>query len=546
MTVTESKPAETAVTDAAAPALPELPPPPVGLAGVFGTADHKTVGRLYLAFSLLVLIVGVALSTLVAAEGIDATTLGPLAENTFFQVFTLSHVLTIFGGVLPAFIGLGIYLVPLQLGSATIAFPRAAAASFWGWLTGTGLLVASYLMNGGPAGGDAEGVLLFFASWAMVIGSLLVGVVCVIVTVASVRPAGMTLTRVPAFSWSMMVAGSLWLLNLMALVGNLIIVYVDTDHGQVLYGLPGNVWPQLGWVFAQPAVLSFAIPVLGIVADIVPVMARRRQARHGVVLGAIGAFGVLTFGAYAQPVFNPKLVEQATYVVASVAILLPALGVFANLGDTLRRGRPRLTSAFLLAQVALLAVLAAAAASAAGAIEGFNLTNTQWQAGTTKLVVAAAILGLAAGVFYWGSKIWGRKIVEPLGKLVTLVLLGGAALYGAGDLIGGAVGQLPVPSNGLPATIEDGAEAASLVSTIGGALLILGLLLVVLAVLPAVLRSGPRADADPWDGFTLEWAAESPPPFGNFNGPILEVTSAAPLLDVREAGAALVATNGGA
>jgi cytochrome c oxidase subunit 1 len=400
-------------------------------------------------------------------------------------------------------------------------------------------------MNGGPAGGDVEGVLLSFTGWAMVIGALLLGSVCVVVTVATVRPAGMTLMRVPAFSWSMFVAGSIWLLNLTALLGNLIVVYVDTDHGQVLYGLPGNMWPQLSWVFSQPAVLSFAIPVLGVVGDIIPVMARRRQDRHPVMIGAIGAFGVLTFGAYAQTVFNPKLVEEATFVAGSVALVVPVLLLFGGWADTLRRGRLRLSSAFLLAEVSLLVLLGAAAAAAAYAIEPLNLTNTQWGAGVMKLALSSGIVGIAAALFYWGGKVWGHRVAEPLGKLATLVLLGGAVLYGGADLVSGAIGQLPVPPNGTPPVVEDGAEAMSLLSAIGAGLLALGIVVVILAVLPAAMRRGRRAEADPWDGFTLEWAASSPPPFGNFVGPIGEVTSPTPLLDQREA-AATASTNGDA
>jgi heme/copper-type cytochrome/quinol oxidase subunit 1 len=543
MTITESKPEEAPAIAAAAPVDPALPSPPSGLAGIFGTADHKTVGRLYIGFSLLLGVGALVLALLIGIEGADMGSLDVLASDTFFQVFTLSHISLVFMAVLPGFLGLALYVVPLQLGAATVAFPRAAAASFWGWLVGRGLVVAAYLMNGGPAGGDLDGVLLSFTGWAVAIGALLVGTVCVVVTVATVRPPGMTLLRVPAFSWSMFVAGSLWLLNLTALLGNLVIVYVDTDHGQVLYGLPGNMWPQLSWIFAQPAVLSFAIPVLGIVGDIVPVMARRRQDRYPVTFGAIGAFGALSFGAYAQTVFNPKLVEEATYVVTSVVVVLPVLLLFAGWGDTIRRGKLRLSSAFLLAEISLLVLLGAVAAAAAYAIEPLNLTNTQWGPGVMKLVLSASIIAFAAGLFYWGGKVWGHRVAEPLGKLVALVLLGGAVLFGGADLISGAIGQLPPPPNGTPAVVEDGAEAMSLLSGIGAGLLAIGVVLVILAVLPAALRRGRRAPADPWDGFTLEWATASPPPFGNFVGPVAEVTSPTPLLDQREAAAA---TNGGA
>ena len=208
------------------------------------------------------------------------------------------------------------------------------------------------------------------------------------------------------------------------------------------------------------------------------------------MLGAIGAFGVLTFGAYAQTVFNPRLVEEATFVVGSVALVLPVLALFAGWADTLRRGRPRLSSAFILGEVSLLVLLGAAAAAAAYAIEPFNLTNTQWGVGVGKLALSAAIVAVGAAVFYWGGKIWGYRVAEPLGKLVALVFLGGAVLYGGADLVSGAIGQLPAPPNGNPAVVEDGAEAMSLLSAIGAGLLLIGIVLVILAALPAALRRG--------------------------------------------------------
>jgi heme/copper-type cytochrome/quinol oxidase subunit 1 len=538
MTVTESKPEEVAPDEGVTPAHPALPPaPPRGLAGILGTADHKTVGRLYLGVSLVLLIVFLGMSTLIAAEGIDASTLGPLTENTFFQVWTLSQVGVFFLGLIPALLGLALCVVPLQVGASTIAFPRAAAASFWGWLLGGGVLVGAYLANGGPIGGTDDAVKLFLVAWAMVLGSLALAAVCVIATVITGRTAGMSLMRVPVFSWSMLVSASVWLFHCAALLGNLLLVFVDTANDQVLYGLPEYRWGQLSWILGQPAVLGFAIPLLGVLMDATIVSARVRPARYGVILGAVGAAAALTFGAYAQTAFNPDLVRQPMFVLQSLVLLLPLLAFLGGVADTLKRGRPRPTSAMLVGVAGLLLLLGATAAGALYAIEPLNLSFTVWEAGVTKAAAAATLCAVAAGVFHWGSKIWGHRVAEPLGKLVFLVLLGGGALFAAGDLIAGANGQLAPSVDGTVETIADGAEFGALLSAVGGGLLVLGTLLVVLAVLPAVLRTGPKADADPWGGQTLEWTTSSPPPFGNFRGPIPEVTSSSPLLDMHEAAA---------
>ena len=190
MTVTEEKP-EVGALVAATDAGEEAPPPrpaPRGVAGALGTADHKVVGRLYLAVALVLLGASLVLAVLVGVEGMDLGSLNVLSSETFFQIYTLSRVGIVFLGLLPALLGLAIYVVPLQVGASAVAFPRTAAASFWGWLLGSGLLVGGYAINGGPGGGRVEGVLLSYAAWIMVIISLLAGVVCVVTTVLSLRP----------------------------------------------------------------------------------------------------------------------------------------------------------------------------------------------------------------------------------------------------------------------------------------------------------------------------------------------------------------------
>ncbi len=535
MTVTESKP-ETVVPDPGiTPAQPPLPPEPAkGFAGILGTADHKTVGRLYVGVSLLFLTAFLVTSMLVKAEGMQQDSLQFLNVATIFEVQTLSQIGVVFLGLMPAFLGLALFVVPLQVGSPTIAFPRAAAASFWGWLLGAGLLVASYLGNGGPVGANIEMVKLFFVAFAMVIVSLGLASVCVITTVATARAEGMNLLRVPLFSWSMLVAGSMWLLHSAALLANLLIVSIDTTHGQVLYGDPANRWIQLTWIFAQPAVLCLALPLLGVFGDAAIVATRIRPARYGVSLGAIGAVGALSFGAYAQTAFHPGLITEALFVLQSLAVVLPLLVLLGGIGDSVRRGRLRVTSAFLVSLAGMLLLLGAAVAGGLYAIEPLNLGFTVWGAGVANAATAAAIAGVAAGLFHWGSKIWGHRVAEPIGKLVFLVVLGGGVLYAAGELIAGANGQLPVLPDGSVENLAANAELGALLSTVGCGLLAAGTLLVILAVLPAALRRGPKADADPWGGQTLEWTTSSPPHPANFLDPVPEVRSPSPLLDLRE------------
>ncbi len=540
MTLIESKPEErelAPVADAADDVSLQPPPPDPGFERVLATSDHKVVGRAYIFTALLFLGASLVLHLLLGLEnrevGFDL-----LDPDAYVQVFTLANLSLFLLGLAPAFLGLAIYVVPLQMGANGIAFPRAAAASYWGFLVGTALLIAGYGMNGGVGGGDVEGTLIGYAGLGLVALALLVAAMAVVTTVVALRPPGMSMLRVPAFSWSMFVAGIVWLVTLPAFGANLLLLYVDSDHGSVAFSLPGLAWPQLRWVLLQPAVFAFAIPVLGIAADVVPAMTRSRIVNRVAVLGPIGAFGVLSFGPWAQTAFNPHLVGEATYIVMSVAIVLPVLALLGGLLDTVRRGgRPQANSSLPLALLSLVALLGAAVAGGWGTIPYLDLSGTTWPEGVAKLVAGASLLGLASGLAYWGPKIWGAMPVDALGKLNILVLLGGAALFGAGDLISGGAGQLPFwPGLGRVDRVSDVSQLGQLALTAGAALLVLGVVLLLLAHLPAAMkRSG--APADPWEGSTLEWSTSSPPPFINFLAAPALVTSAEPLLDTRAAAA---------
>ena len=152
MAVTETPP-ET--TDAASETGGPAPrPQPTGLAAVLGTGDHKVIGRIYIVASLLFGALIIGLGEALAIESIEPETNDIFPSDTVFQAFTLQRLGGIFLLALPLVIGVAMVVVPLQVGSRTIAFPRAAAASLWGWLLGSALLIASYLANGGPARGS--------------------------------------------------------------------------------------------------------------------------------------------------------------------------------------------------------------------------------------------------------------------------------------------------------------------------------------------------------------------------------------------------------
>lgn len=521
MTITETRtqaPGSRSVTDGSA--LPE----PRGLAGWLTTTDHKRIGQSWVISALFLLVVAAGIGAVVGIErlqdGEDLIGARTVADLLHIHGTTLAWLV-----VAPLALGLATHVVPLQVGAANVAFPRGSAAAYWTWLLSGGLLLTGYGVGGGPAGTTETGVDLWLAGQFGVAAALAIGLVSVITTVVALRAPGMGLRETPFFSWSILTGGGLLLLSLAVLMADLTFLYVGHHFGGQLPA--GSA--VTGWALTVPGVFLLAVPAMGVAADVVPVFARVRQERPGVVLGLLGALAVLGFGAWAQlsePTREPLL--WAT----SALVLLPALGLLAGAADTLRRGRPRPGTPLVWALTAGLLLLLAALAGALAVIDPLELHGTAWLDGQRRLALGAALLGLLGGVVYWGPKMWGARVPEPLSGLAVLAVLGGVVLAAAADLVAGLVDDVAAGQPDLGSS--DLAGALGVVGALGDVLLAVGALLILVAVLAAARTGRTRTtDADPWEGHTLEWATSSPPPPGNFPEPLAPVTSDRPLLDAR-------------
>jgi heme/copper-type cytochrome/quinol oxidase subunit 1 len=549
MTITESPattqaPSPTAPSSATAPATEE----PTGLYGLVTSGDHKVIGRLYVGFAALFFVAVAVLGVLNGIERADTESIDLFDDLTMmFQSFWAYRLGLVFLVVLPLFVGLATAVVPMQVGSPAIAFPRAAAAAFWSWLVGSGLLIGSFVADGGlgeladgATNGDA--VALTLVSLGLIIVALCLASVCIATTVLALRTPGMSLLRVPVFAWSMLVAATLWLLTLPVLLGDLVLTYVDYRNGQLVFGLPAAVNQQVLWAFWQPQVYAFAIPVLGIVGEIVPVAAKVRQRQHEVLFAAIALFGVFGFGAFARTL---DVQDNFLYPAFGLLVLLPLLMVLGGIGDTLRQGRPSgkgPIGALLLATVGLLMLLAGAAGGALRVIDPFDLIGTSATDGVLNLVLLGSVAAGAAGAVYWSSKLTGRVFGEPLARTAALPLLAGIALVGIPDVISGFLDQR---AGVFVGPVDDGVPVLNVVSLVGMVLVALGAL-AFFAGYARTLAGGPKfASNNPWQGHTLEWATVSPPPRGNFAGPLPIVRSERPLLDPAPDAATATGTDDG-
>ena len=527
-----------------------------GLAGVFGTSDHKNIGRLYIFFGLFGGMLALILNILVRFERASIGSVSILdfgSSNQFFQTWSLSRTSLIFFCVIPLLIGLATYLVPLQVGAPSLSFPRAAALAFWAWLIGILIHVVTVFADGGlgepnptsqfAQGMDPEATELSILSIGMVVLALLVGTVCVISTIISQRPQGMTLFELPLFSWSMLIAGSIWILALPIWLSNLAISWVDFLGADALrYGAVENIWNQLSWLWSQPMIFAFAIPVLGIAGDIIPVSSGVSQRQFRIQQIAIGAMGALSFGAFAQPFFNPDVANQAVFVVMGILVLIPVLVFMGGLADTSIRGNLSFSAHLVLSVVGMLALLVAAAASAfhvsgpaIGAIQEINdswldglitwlrdVHGTVMATAVMEHALIASVIGVVAGLYYWSPKIFGHQLNRNAGTLSAITLLGGLVLSGGSNIINGILdeGDEVFSSSAYEGVWDtDAVEFFNIVGAIGGVLLLAGIGLVVLDLtISVILRKGNSENAnDPWGGHTLEWSTDSPPPTGNFS-----------------------------
>ena len=549
MTVTDTDAPTSRPQDGPSSHAPTLaaPRPATGFAGLIGTGDHKVIGRLWIATSLLFLLVAGISGAVLGIERIDVGGFDVIDADVATQVFSLHAVTGVFLFLVPLLLGLATYVVPLQVGSPVIAFPRAAAAAYWTFLVSGATVLAAFVADGGPGGSDRDAVALFLAGMVALLVALSLAALCVATTGVALRTRGMGLHRTPLFTWSSVLAGGMWLLTFPVLAALLVLTYVDLRYGPAFLGgaddSGGQTIVRIAWAWSQPSVYVYAIPLLGIIGDITAVGARTRFLQHRVAMGCIGAFAAFSFGAWAMPGFSPESGAGATleyadefaFLAFSFLVLLPLLAFTGLVAGTVRRGAVRLISPLVWAVAALLMLLAGAANGALVAISQLDLIETTATTAQVHYVLVAVLLGCFGGIAYWAPKLWGRSVPEGPSTGLAVGGLVGCVLLSLPDLISGFLDQ---PARlGQVDDSESTVEALNLASAVGGGLVVL--VAVAFAGLVVRAATGRRSDTDPvlddpWDGHTLEWATTSPPPPGNFTE-VPPVRSEAPVYDARHA-----------
>ena len=553
--------------------------------GWLNTADHKRIGRLFIACSLLFALAGAVADLLVRFDLASSSDHTVLNADSFVQVFTFTRDALVFGMLIPLFLGIAIYVVPLQVGTPNIAFGRAAALSFWGWLVSAGVLVGAYIANGGPGGGFSDGVDLHLLALAGLVISLLTGAICVAVTTLTMRAPGMYMDRTPPFAWSALVTASMLVVSLGVVLGQIVILYIEHRYGPRFLGGNYGIWSRIDWMYRTPQLFIYVVPVLGVVAEIMLAAARRWVFEPLALYFTMGLVGLFGFGAWA----NFGITNEGADIVDGLeGIVLVGLyagalagvsGLLALLGFTLwqSRNRPRprsgavsltrpntaVVAAFgagtLIAVAALVGLIGAGVdwlqIAGRGVDGNAPLRFTTWVTGQQSLLIyGAGLMGGLAALHWWAPKIWGRRLSELAGFASLLAIGGGALLAWLGPTLSGVFTEQPQFVYGAPllttryaSQVDDsGAEGLSALGAFGVVIVLVGVALVVLNLLVSVtMRKGAATEADPWDGLTPEWLLPSPPPLGPAAA-LPELTSGTPLLDAELNGNGLNGTGAAA
>ncbi|NQV06620.1 cytochrome c oxidase subunit I [bacterium] len=497
------------------------------------TTDHKKIGILYGFSSILFFVVG-GVEALFIRLQLAVPNGEILSADAYNQMFTMHATTMVFLVVMPIASAFANYFLPLQLGARDVAFPRLNAFSYWLYLAGALFLTVSFFVGGGADGGwfgyaplstqVTEVVRMDY--WSL--GLQVLGVASIassvnfITTVLTMRAPGMTLMRMPVFSWMVFIISFLLLFSLPMVTVGLIQVFLDRNIGTLFFDAANGgdpvLWQHLFWLFGHPEVYVLILPAMGIVSEVLPTFARKPLFGRSFVIFSGIAIGFMGFGVWAHHMFTSGLgpVAEAAFALTTMFIAVPTGVKIFNWLGTIWGGSLELNTPMLfsLGFIFLFVI---------GGLSGVthSIVPADSQQHDSYYVVAhfhyvlfgGAIFGIFSGIYYWFPKVFGKLLNERIGKVnFWLMFIGMNLTFAPMHVLG---------LNGMPRRTYRYAEGLgldvwNLVATIGSLVLALGIA-VFLYNGWRTFRKGEVAGPDPWDARTLEWTTSSPPPEHNFD-----------------------------
>ena len=504
-----------------------------GLFGWLADTNHKSLGLrfIFTAFFFFFL-AGLLAAAMRIQLAVPNNTF--LSADLYNQFFTIHGTTMMFLFGVPVMLGMGIYLVPLEVGARAIAFPRLCAFGYWMFLFGGLFLYTMFALNVGPdvgwfsyppLAGPEYGYGKRADVWAQLITfselSSLVVAICIGVTFLKMRAPGMSLNRVPLFSWAMLVVSVMIIFAMPAVMISSTCLIMDRLVSTHFYnqaeGGDPILWQHLFWFFGHPEVYIIFLPGVGMISPIITTFARRPVHGYLVMVLSQIATAFIGFGVWVHHMFATGLPQlgQSFFSASSMMIVVPtALQLFCWIA-TLWTGR-------LHFKPPLLYILGFFFIFVIGGLTGVMMASVplDLQIHDTFFIVAhfhyvligGAVFPLLGGLYYWYPKMFGRMLNDTVGTIGFWVLFIGFNMTFFPMHI---VGLMGMPRRIYTYPPELGWGGLNMLATLGAGLIAVSLTLYLINILVS-LRSGRVAGPNPWAASTLEWSTSSPPPPYNY------------------------------
>ena len=518
---------------------------PTGILKWLTTTDHKVIGLSYMITSLVMFYLAgiMALIMRVQLWGPHGSIVSPQAFNELFTMHG-SLMLYLFAGPF-AFGGLANYIIPLQVGAPDMAFPRLNALSYWLYLTGSITMLLGFFVAGGAAqfGWVAYAPLSSAVNspgagpdvWMM--GIALTGFSAIFTgvnlcgTIFYLRAPGMTMFRMPIFTWNMLVTGILILIAFPVLTAAIVMLFADRHFGTHIYDVLGChlvsgkpapnacgsplLWQNLFWFFGHPEVYILALPYFGMVTEILPVFSRKPVFGYKGMVFATLSIAALSTGVWAHHMFTTGAVLLPFFSLLSLLIAVPTGIKFFNWIGTMWRGQLLFRTPMMFSIGFLFAFLMGGVTGvmlAAPPIDFFTHDTYFVVAHFHQVLFGTAVFAGFAGLYYWYPKMFGRMLREKLGHWhFWLTFIGFWLTF---------MPQYVVGLKGMPRRVVYyppglGWQIYNQLSTIGAFMIAAGFFLLLVNFVVS-WRNPVLAGDNPWDAHTLEWFTTSPPPHHNY------------------------------
>ncbi|MFE0589011.1 cytochrome c oxidase subunit I [Micromonospora echinospora] len=498
------------------------------------TTDHKQIGLLYLLTSFGFFLVAGVQAMLIRGE-LARPGMQFLSPEQYNQLFTAHGTVMLLLFATPAAFGFGNYLVPIQIGAPDVSFPRLNALAYWLFLLGGLMVLGGFFNPGGAAdfgwtaytplsrvqhspgiGGNLWVIGLVLSGLGTILGA-----VNLIATVLTLRAPGMTMFRMPIFTWNLLLTSLLVILVFPLLAAALLALAADRLLGAHVYDPATGgplLWQHLFWFFGHPEVYIIALPFFGIITEIIPVFARKPIFGYKGLVGATIAITILSMTVWAHHMFGTGQVVLAFFSILSYLIAVPTGVKFFNWIGTLWKGQITFETPMLFAIGFLVTFLLGGLTGVllASPPADFHLTDTYFVVAHFHYVLfGTVVFALFGGFYFWWPKMTGRLMDERLGKIHFWTMFVG---FHGTFLVQHWLGAEGFPRRYADYLPTDGFTTLNTVSTVSSFVLGLSTLFFMWNAWKSWRYGAMVTVDDPWGfGNSLEWATTCPPPLRNFD-----------------------------